>query len=148
MWQPQVIANYAQMYGIKVEQSGPFIKLKGTIAQFHQFFRTNFMLYKYGGRILYAPEADVKLPATIAPYVGAILGLHNITIATPYVKYLSKAIKNATYVKTEPVLLPVNRINGSGSSRRPITTYHYTCTSSTASTHSTDSASTAPDKPL
>jgi subtilase family serine protease len=93
MWQPQVIANYAQMYGIKVEQSGPFIKLKGTIAQFHQFFRTNFMLYKYGGRILYAPEADVKLPATIAPYVGAILGLHNITIATPYVKYLSKAIK-------------------------------------------------------
>ena len=107
MWQPQVIANYAQMYGIKVEQSGPFTKLKGTIAQFQQFFRTNFMLYKYGGRILYAPEADVKLPATIAPYVGAILGLHNITIATPYVKYLSKAIKNATYVKTEPVLLPV-----------------------------------------
>jgi len=107
IWQPQVIANYAQMYGIEVEQSGPFIKLKGTIAQFQQFFRTNFKLYKYGGRVFYAPEADVKLPATIAPYVGAILGLHNITVATPYVKHLSKAIKNATYFMTEPVVLPI-----------------------------------------
>jgi subtilase family serine protease len=107
IWQPQVIANYAQMYGIEVEQSGPFIKLKGTTAQFQQFFRTNFKLYKYGGRVFYAPEADVKLPATIAPYVGAILGLHNITVATPYVKHLSKAIKNATYFMTEPDVLPI-----------------------------------------
>lgn len=107
MWQPQIIVNYAQMYGIEVEQSGPFIKLKGTIAQFQQFFQTNFVLYKYGGRVFYAPEADVKLPAAIAPYVGAILGLNNITIATPSLKYLSEVIKNATYVKTEPVALPV-----------------------------------------
>jgi subtilase family serine protease len=107
IWQPQVIANYAQMYGIEVEQTGPFIKLKGTIAQFQQFFRTNFMLYNYGGRVFYAPKTDVELPATIAPYVGAILGLHNITVATPYVKYLSKAIKNATHVMTEPVVLPI-----------------------------------------
>jgi subtilase family serine protease len=107
IWQPQIVTNYAQMYGIEVEQSGPFIKLKGTIAQFQQFFQTNFKLYKYGDSVFYAPEADVKLPATIAPYVGAILGLHNITAATPFVKYLSKAIKNATYVMTEPVVLPI-----------------------------------------
>lgn len=92
IWQPNLV-QYASRFGIQVNQTGPFIKLRGTIAQFQNLFQTPFAIYKYGNTVFYAPTQDVKLPAGVAQYIAGILGLHNLTLAKPFVKYTAKVVK-------------------------------------------------------
>ncbi|MCC6021299.1 MAG: S8 family serine peptidase [Thermoproteaceae archaeon] len=103
-WEPQLasLIAYARMHGVEVNRTGPFIKLRGKIAQFQQLFQTRFMLYRHKGVVFYAPETDVKLPAAIAPYVGAILGLHNITVARPMVHYIAAVSKEIGQANSQP----------------------------------------------
>jgi subtilase family serine protease len=100
VWQPMVV-TYASRFGIQVNASGPFVKLKGRISQFEQFFQTRFAVFRYGNTTFYAPASDIKLPATISRYIAGILGLHNITIAKPQVKYLAKIIETSSDRKVE-----------------------------------------------
>lgn len=62
---------------------GLLIQASGQVGQVNCAFATQLNDYQLGSRTVYAPAHDPAVPATIAPFIQAIIGLDNVAIPQP-----------------------------------------------------------------
>jgi len=72
------IKNWLKSQGFTVEYTplnGHYVSVEGTVAQAQAAFGVEFANYLVGGATVRSPNADVSVPATIAPLISGIVGL-------------------------------------------------------------------------
>ncbi len=78
------VSNFLARFHLQIGQVAGFImQATGSVSQVECAFAVQLYDYQLGNRIVYAPTHNPSVPATIAPYLEAIIGLDNAAEIQP-----------------------------------------------------------------
>jgi kumamolisin len=92
------VRAFATTYGLSVknvDQARRVVELSGTVAQMERAFGTTLNDYRRDNVTFRGREGALQLPASLAPFVEAVLGLDNRPIAKPHIAQPRAAVSSS-----------------------------------------------------